>query len=128
MTEPEIHQMPTAWDGVPVTWTSWTPGPTICGNVGVWDVDGEPIPSGLNTCSHCYLPSQFVVCHGKRQYDDPIISRFRNRQDTPDDFRAWRCTICGGTDVHDLSTGDYWVLGPEDYGPRGSYLQEVADD
>lgn len=111
-----VHQMPVAWDGTPVTWTPWTPAPTLCINTGLYDEVGEPLGT-TSTCDHCHLHTERWTCRGT------LATRGGNVLRIPGTgvLSATRCGRCGGTSVYSLDTDQAWDLDDSDYGPTGSW-------
>lgn len=113
------HDLPPMWDGHPVAWDDeWEPTPAmnIC-----------PPPKNPG-CEHCGSLAQSLMRCGLR---GPFRTATRNRYNqivkgwTHDRLTVLRCPDC----LHDVvvdSEWNLWDLGPEDYGPRGSYLQTQA--
>lgn len=124
----EMFPLPVAWDGRQVTWARQ---PLFEGHVFMCP------PPPPERCSRCRTSTEPVVYRGTvhprpGESRDGEILRARWRAGRIEPVReqiparpvlelfCFRCPECGQDEVWQLSTGEWWTLGPEDYGPEGS--------
>lgn len=128
--ETSERALPRFWDGKPVVWRGWHPA----------------IVTSLTfrhkiKCPRCraHRSGNDQMCQGmlspiKQEYD-AFVERyrvwetkqgFRVRSEPPGWFvlTAFRCAFCDADEVMEWDGRDFklWDLGPEDYGPQGSYV------
>lgn len=102
MGVPSGHDLPTFWDGVPVTWNGWKLVETTLD----WH-----LPLDQVACAQCGgLGGGTLINTGLRPTPDGPIR----------DLNAFRCPHCGHDSVWDMTSDEHWDLDPDDYGPDGS--------
>lgn len=99
-----LHDLPPAWDGVPVTWRPWQTGRSTL----VFHVRNAEL-----ACRACGLLDEDLTAVGIIDLDIPR-NGWRPR------LHAHRCRGCGRDQVHDLDTDEMWDLDATDYGDAGS--------
>lgn len=115
------YDLPPEWDGEPIKWEGeWIDGwkPAIC-----------PPPKDARTCDECGSARPTLMKRGvfyrravwRTQYNEIRTGRAGDR------LTVLRCPDCRADTIVDHEF-NVWALGPEDYGNRGSYLQEVDDE
>lgn len=118
--------MPHLWDGHPVSWTPWEPGPIMCRAIDEYSEDGVPLASHA-PCEFCHMPAGVWACTGIVERDSAVTATRRGDLTvlsmTPATrvLAAFRCDRCGATTVHDMWDDKVWELDESDYGPGGSW-------
>ncbi len=105
---PQTHDLPPAWDGVPVTWTDWELQPDT--TMRFHDVAGD----GL--CAKCGTLGRQLTCRGTTDVHPGVIRFVTNR-----------CLHCGHDVVLDLHDDTFYDLEPTDYGPDGSWADDLIE-
>lgn len=115
------YDLPPEWDGRPITWDAeWIDGyrPLIC-----------PPPKDHRTCDECDTTRTPLIKHGVFYRRAVWRTRYNQIRTGRTGLRliALRCPDCRADTVM-CHEGKVWALGTEDYGPRGSYMQEATDE
>lgn len=112
------HDLPPEWDGKPIAWDDqWSQDePFIC-----------PPPKDNIRCDDCGSTKTAMWKLGKVGPFRAIYRSKYNEIKRTQNYRhisALRCPDCLADTIvdHELKV---WVLGPEDYGKRGSYVIDV---
>lgn len=108
--------LPVAWDGAPLTWTPWEPEPVmfLC----------PPRPTPCPACTQL-LTRRRLVSRGTTSVEvgtGRLLYAYRCQQPL---FRS-PGGPCNHDQVVDLHTGESWDLDPTDYGPTGSWPEDLA--
>lgn len=99
------RRLPRAWDGMHVEWE------TLAGRGGSIEIHFPHI------CDACGSDRAPWYAGGRVKHTDPRTGRAHHVVR----FVARRCRDCHHDEVYDKRAGQWWELGPEDYGPEGSH-------
>lgn len=126
----EHTALPPMWDGARVEWTQ------MDRFAAAFEMFVCPPPKKPERCSNCKSTRGPVTWKGLRHPIDGELfettvtkmGRWGRPVEVPRQVPAWpvydlcafRCVDCLHDEVWDMRTGEWWDLGPEDYGPEGS--------
>jgi hypothetical protein len=108
------HDLPLLWDGRPVQWSDWTDA-------------AEP------TTLRFHVPADHWACTGCGWIRDTELRAVGTLMPDSVADTAWpvvrlvvrRCPGCHLDQVTDISTGEVWDLDAKDYGPGGSWPDDL---
>ena len=111
MTDDELpglrtHDLPVAWDGLPVTWGPWRPEPWTTARFHFAD---------MGACQHCgsLTPGRTAMAYTTTTAPDSTHLQLR--------LHLTRCGDCRHDVVVDLTDQQVYDLDVTDYGPTGSH-------
>lgn len=105
-----VRALPARWDHQPVEWDTWRE-----------DVSSIRFHGWEEPCDRCGSTDLPWIAWGRVYGSATRIPVLGFRRTVLKCLCAFRCPNCLLDTVHDETTGKFWELGPEDYGPQGSH-------